>query len=69
MNNATGFDSCCGQTPTVTEWRPGCYGAQCMACGGIMGNERQLDRNELMAEWNCVMRKRVASRLNKGTAP
>ena len=56
-----GFDPCCGQPPKVTEWRPGCYGAQCMECGGIVGDERQLDRNELMAEWNRVMRKRTAN--------
>ena len=56
-----GFDPCCGQQPKVTEWRLGCYGAQCMECGGIVGDERQLDRTELMAEWNRVMRKRTAN--------
>ena len=62
-----GFDPCCGHPPKVTEWRPGCYGAQCMECGGIMGDERQLDRNELMAEWNRVMRKRTANAAAVGT--
>ena len=60
MTNTTadGFAPCCGAPPKVTEWRPGCYGAQCMGCGGIVGDERQLDRDELTAEWNRVMRKR-----------
>jgi hypothetical protein len=34
-----------------------------MECGGIVGDERQLDRNELMAEWNRVMRKRTANKV------
>jgi hypothetical protein len=56
-----GFDPCCGHPPKITEWRPGCYGAQCMECGGIVGDERQLDRHELMAEWNRAIRKRTAN--------
>ena len=51
-----GFTPCCGQPPNVTEWRPGCYGAQCMECGGVVGDERQLDRPELMEAWNRAMR-------------
>jgi hypothetical protein len=58
-----GFDHCCGHPPKVTEWRPGCYGAQCMECGGIVGDERQLDRNELMEEWNRTMWKRTANNM------
>ena len=61
-----GFDPCCGQPPKITEWRPGCYGAQCMECGGIVSDERQLDRNELMAEWNRVMRNRTANATGQG---
>ena len=56
-----GFYPCCGHSPKVTEWRPGCYGAQCIKCGGIMGDERQLGKAELMAEWNRAMRKRTAN--------
>ena len=63
-----GFDPCCGQPPKVTEWRPGCYGAQCMTCGVIVGDERQLDRNELMAEWNRVMRNRTANATGERSA-
>ena len=33
-----------------------------------MGDERQLDRNELMAEWNRVMRKRTANNAVSGGA-
>ncbi len=56
-----GFVPCCGQPPKVTEWRPGCYGAQCMECGVIVGDERQLDKAELIEEWNRAMRKRTAN--------
>ena len=63
-----GFDPCCGQPPKITEWRPGCYGAQCMECGGIVSDERQLDRNELMAEWNRVMRNRTANATGERSA-
>lgn len=58
MSDRREFDPCCGKPPTVTEWRPGCYGAQCPTCGCVVGNEQQLDRTELMAEWNSIMRKR-----------
>ena len=55
-SNMYGFDPCCGQPPKVTEWRPGCYGAQCMECGRIAGNERQLDERGLREEWNRGLR-------------
>jgi hypothetical protein len=32
------FATCCGQVPKVTEWRPGCYGVECCACGKHRGN-------------------------------
>ena len=48
------FKACCGQIPTVTEWRPGCYGVECAVCGRIMGAERQVSREELRDEWNRV---------------
>jgi hypothetical protein len=65
-DNATAFHPCCGQPPKVTEWRPGCYGAQCMECGGIVGDERQLDEDELREAWNRAMRKRAIAKLAVG---
>jgi hypothetical protein len=55
-----GFDLCCGQPPNVTEWRPGSYGAQCMVCGVIVGDERQLDKEELREAWNRAIQLRAA---------
>lgn len=60
---------CCGQPPTITEWRPGCYGAQCMVCGVIVGDERQLSREQLIEEWNAAMRKRVHAKEGSTVAP
>ena len=54
---SAGFALCCGHVPKVTEYRPGCYGVQCMECGIIGGNERQVDRDTLMNEWNSAKRK------------
>ena len=51
------FDPCCGHPPIVTEWRPGCYGAECATCGRILGAGRQVRENDLMAEWNNEQRK------------
>jgi hypothetical protein len=65
-DNETAFHPCCGQPPKVTEWRPGCYGAQCMCCGVIMGDERQLDEDELRDAWNRAMRKRAIAKLAVG---
>ena len=52
------FLPCCGHAPTIAEWRPGCYGAQCMECGGIVSDERQLDMRELADAWNRAMMRR-----------
>ena len=60
------FLPCHGHPPKITEWRPGCYGAQCMECGGIVGDERQLDMRELADAWNRAMRKRTACTLCHG---
>jgi hypothetical protein len=53
------FDMCCGSRPHVTEWRPGCYGAECGICGDRMGDNRQVRRWELMIEWNKRQRSKL----------
>lgn len=53
------FDMCCGNRPRVTEFRPGCYGAECGMCGDKIGNDRQLDCWELMLEWNGRQREKA----------
>ena len=57
LRNGLGFKPCCGHSPIVTEWRPGCYGAECAVCGRILGSGRQVSRDELMTEWNNEQRK------------
>ena len=57
IGDALGFKPCCGHPPIVTEWRPGCYGAECATCGRILGAGRQVRENDLMAEWNNEQRK------------
>ena len=54
---ADGFAPCCGAPPKVTEWLPGCYGAQCMECGGTVGDETQMDEGELREAWNRAVSK------------
>lgn len=51
------LDQCCGVAPIVTEWRPGCYGAECRICGRRMGNYQQLEKIELMLKWNRAIRR------------
>ena len=59
MSDEAAFASCCGETPKITEWRPGCYGAQCASCGRIVGSARCLDLDELAAEWYKSVRQAV----------
>ena len=60
-HNEQRFKPCCGHPPIVTEWRPGCYGAECATCGRILGAGRQVRENDLMAEWNNEQRKERTS--------